>query len=201
MKRLLMVLVLAVSACSPSMPMPPEPHYVITDTSGTDVIDIGMPDDKHRTIAYLDDTTMHVIKGSLSSSGMWNYDDESGKNVLDTKPIKGRIEFKVRGLNFRDPNDTAWYAFWWVRIEPTQIRIANNSDYDSPSFIQPDKVFDSDGSLLGSVVGMDVKNAAGKTVYHVKSGPPCACYGVLLMDGIPPLRRAGLLQRLLDNDK
>lgn len=201
MKRLLMVLALAVSACSPSMPMPPEGHYVITDTSGTDVVDIGMPDDKHRTIAYLDDTTVHVIKGTLSSSGMWDYVDDSGRDVLDTKPIKTNTEFKVRGLNFRDPSDKTWYAFWWVKIEPTQIRIANNSGYDSPSFIQPDKVLDSDGSVLGSVVGMDVKDAAGRTIYHVKSGPRCACYGVLLIDGIPTLRRVGLLARLLDSGK
>jgi len=200
MKRLPIVLALAVSACSPSMPMPPEPHYVITNSSGTDVIDIGMPDDKHRTIAYFADTTMHVIKGSRYSSGMWDYSDESGKNVLDTKPIT-TSEFKVRGLSAKDPADKSWYAFWWVKIEPAQIRIANNSNYDTPAFIQPDKVFDSDGSLLGSVVGMDVKDATGKTVYHVKSGPPCACYGVLLIDGIPPLRRVGLLQRLLDNGK
>ena len=201
MKRLLLVpIVLAAAACSPSMPAPPEQHYIVTDTVGNDVVDIAVKDEKHRSIAWLEDTTMHVINGNRFSSGMWDYNDESGKNVIDTKPISV-IEFKVRGLSAKDPNDKSWYALWWVRIGANQIEIANNDHYDHPALIQPDKVFDADGTFLGSVAGMDIKDATGKVVYHVKSGPLCACYGVMLLEYIPPMRRAAILQRLLDTPK
>lgn len=199
MKHVMLVAIaLAATACSPSMPTPPEQHTIVTDSSGTDVVDITINDEKHRTVAYLEDTTMHVMKGNRFSSGLWDFNDDSGKNVLDTKPLTS-TEFKVRGLSAKDANDKSWYTLWWVKIEPNQILIANNAQYDHPAIIQPDKVFDADGTFLGSVAGMDIKDASGKVVYHVKSGPRCACYGVMLLEYIKPMRRAGILQRLLDS--
>lgn len=200
MKRLIVMVALAAAACSPSMPAPPEAHYIVKDMNGTEVLDIGLPDDSHRNVVYFEDTTMHSMHAKHSSSGMWDYYDDSQKNVLDTKRLSD-TEFTVRGLSSKDPNDKSWYILWWVKIEPTRILIANNRQYEKPAQILPDKVLDIDGNVLGSVAGMDVKDAAGKTLYHVSKGPPCACYGVFLLDGVLPMRRAGMLQRLLDGGK
>jgi hypothetical protein len=130
MKRLLAVIAFALSAC-PSMPPPPEQHYTVTDTNGTEVIDITVRDDKHRDIASREATTLHVLKGSRFTAGRWNFDDESGANVLDTEAISNS-ELRVRGVSAKDSNGNSGpYALWYVKIEPARIQVANNSSYEN----------------------------------------------------------------------
>ena len=198
MKRFAVLIVFVAAACSKSssMPQPPEPHFIVTDSSGTSVVDITMQDETHRSVVYIDKGEVRVINGRHTSSDRWDFYDINQKNVLDTKPLSTG-EFEVRGLNPDDPTSSTWYILWWVKIEPDQIKIANNKNYDHPALITVDKVVDADGTLRGSVAGRDIKDATGKTLFRSTRGSPCACYGVMLLDYIPPMRRAAILTQFL----
>ena len=114
-------------------------------------------------------------------TGKWKW------GALETKP-------EPNGFKLRNADGS---LRWKVKIKPTHIEISDNQEGTNAYELRPDRVVAPGGHLLGSVAKSDVKDAAGKVVYRINGGPPCACYGVLLLDRVPVVDRYIILTQLL----
>ena len=122
-----------------------------------------------------------TYNGTLHKSGKWKWPG------LETKP-------EPNGFKLRNADGS---LRWKVKIKPAKIEISDNEEGKNAYELRADRVVGPGGRVLGSVSKMEVKDASGKVVYRINDGPPCACYGVLLIDRIPVLQRYIILTQLL----
>lgn len=135
--------------------------------------------------------TVHVgaqtVTGNLKESGKWKWHAGSGPVMFETKPEPHGFKLRLADGKLR----------WKVKITDTKIEISDNEQNANAYELRRDSVVAPGGRVIGSVAKTEVKDASGKVVYRVIGGPPCACYGVLLLDRIPDLHRYIILSQLL----
>ena len=122
---------------------------------------------------------------TLHKTGKWKWPS------FETKPEPEG--FKLRKLDGS--------LLWKIKMKPAKIEISDNQEGTNAFELRADRVVAPGGRVLGSVTKSEVRDASGKVVYRINGGPPCACYGVLLIDRIPELQRYIILTQLLGAGK